>query len=385
MTRLLVDYSAGFSQGAGIGRYARSVVPRAVTALPEWETTLVYAAATRTPPRFHDTALAGFPEDQSVTRRRIPFTRRRLDQLWFRARLPIPIELFAGRSDIVYSPDFTAPPTWGCQPRMVTVHDLAFMIVPDFAPAGLRAFLGATVPRQARKAALIAVVSETTRNDVMERLGVEEDRIVLVRNGVDERFFGAPPLQRNRRDQLGIPARYLLTVGTLEPRKNHLTLFKAMEALRGRVDLPLVIAGGTGWEYDDIVAEANRLQGTGDVIRLDYVPDWDLPGLYAGAAAVIYPSWYEGFGLPVLEALASGAPVVSSNAPALVEVGGVETITVDPGSAEAFAAAIERALESDMATPLAAAGRIARARTFGWDASGDALAAALRRLEGMRP
>ena len=383
MTRLLVDYSAGFSQGAGIGRYARSVVPRAIVALPEWETTLIYAAATRSPPRFHDAALSGIPREQVVTRRRVPVDRRRLDQLWFRARLPIPIELFAGTSDIVYSPDFTAPPTWGRQPSLVTFHDLAFMIVPEFAPPGLRAFLGATVPRQARKAALIAVVSETTRNDVMERLGVKEDRIVLVRNGVDERFFGALPLDTPRRDELDIPARYLLTVGTLEPRKNHLTLFKAMAALQGRVDLPLVVAGGTGWEYDEIVAEANRLQGAGTVIRLDYVPDADLPGLYAGAAAVVYPSWYEGFGLPVLEALASGVPVVSSNAPALVEVGGDQTITVDPGSAEGFAAAIERALDSDMVTPLAAAGRIARARTFGWEASGSALALALRRLEGM--
>ncbi len=384
MTRLLIDYSAGFSQGAGIGRYARSVVPRAVAALSEWETTFVYAAATRTPPRFHAAALAGIADERAVTRR-VPLDRRRLDQLWFRARLPIPIELFAGKSDIVYSPDFTVPPTFGNQPRMVTVHDLAFLIVPEFAPPGLRSFLGTTVPRQVRKAALIAVVSETTRNDVIERLGVGEDRIVLVRNGVDERFFGARPLDKRRREELGIPGEYLLTVGTLEPRKNHLTLFNAMVALRGRVDLPLVVAGGTGWEYDDIVAEANRLQVAGTVIRLDYVPEADLPGLYAGAAAVVYPSWYEGFGLPVLEALASGVPVVSSNAPALVEVGGAQTITVDPRSALGFAAAIERALDSEMTSPLAVRERVARARTFGWDASGEALASALRRLEGLRP
>lgn len=382
MVRLLVDDSAGFSQGAGIGRYARNIVPAALAELPGWTTTLLFAAPARSTEPFQTVALDAMPADARIRVRRIPLPRRRLDQIWFRARLPIPAEVIAGRTDLTYSPDFTAPPALRRQPRMMTVHDLAFLIAPEYAPPGLRTFLGTVVPRQINAATRVAVVSETTKIDVVERLGVEPERIVVIRNGVDDRFFGAGPLGEERRLALGLPESYLLTVGTLEPRKNHRTLFRAIDLLADRIDLPLVVAGRTGWAYDDILAESRRLETAGRVIRLDYVRDDDLPALYAGSAAVIYPAWYEGFGLPVLEAMATGVPVVASTAPALIEVGGETILTAAAASPEAIADGIERALTAEGQSEPARRARISRAKTFRWEESGRVLADTLRDLAG---
>jgi glycosyltransferase involved in cell wall biosynthesis len=226
----------------------------------------------------------------------------------------------------------------------------------------------------------VAVVSETTKSDVVERLGVAPDRIVVIRNGVEDRFFQPAPLSEERRRALNLPAAYLLTVGTLEPRKNHLNLFHAIEQLARKIDLPLVVAGRKGWAYEEILAASNRLETAGKVIRLDYVADDDLPALYAGAAAVIYPAWYEGFGLPVLEAMAAGVPVVSSTAPAMVEVGGDTILTAPASSPNALSEAIAQALGAEAQSETSRQARIARARTFRWEDSGRVLAQTLREL-----
>lgn len=299
-----------------------------------------------------------------------------MDQLWFRAKLPLPLRALAGRADIVYSPDFTAPPDRRT-PRIVTVHDLAFLVCPERAPEPLRRYLSAVVPAQVAAASRIVAVSEATRSDLIDRLGTDPEKIAVVPNGVEERFFTAAPLDDETRRQFGLPAEYLLTVATLEPRKNHLTLFAALEELGSRVDLPLVVAGRPGWEFAPILQAAERLQQRGRVILLDYVPDEVLPGLFAGAAAVIYPSWYEGFGLPVLEALAAGVPVVASDVTALREVAGEAALFAPPSSAEALAEAIERSLDEEQRSEVFRRQRRERARRYSWDDAGRKLATVL--------
>jgi glycosyltransferase involved in cell wall biosynthesis len=374
--RLVVDDSAAFNQGAGIGRYARNIVPSLFRNLLNTKLTLWYAPAQASEAPFAAATTDMFRGLVAPHVRRGPLSRRRMDQLWFRARLPLPLRLLAGRADLIYSPDFTAPPD-GRTPTIATVHDLAFLVCPERAPAPLRRYLEAVVPAQVARVAKIVAVSETTRRDLVHRLGVDASRIAVVPNGVDETFLSAVPLAADERSLLGLPASYLLTVGTIEPRKNHLTLFEALTYLEKRVDLPLVVAGRRGWDYEPILRAAEPLASRGRVILLDYVPEELLPGLYAGAAAVIYASWYEGFGLPVIEAMAAGSPVVASDIPALREVGDGAALYAPPASAEALANAIELALRADERTPDVQAARRRQARRFRWDESGRKLASVI--------
>ncbi len=378
--RLLVDDSPAINQGAGIGRYAREIVPSAIRALRDVEVTLWYAPERSGHAPFLEATLEAFTGIAQPRVARVPLSRRRMDQLWYRARIPLPLSILArARADVVYSPDFTAPPA-GRTPRIVTVHDLAFEICPERAPAGLRAYLQAVVPRQVASAARVVAVSETTRADLIERYRVDPAKIVVASNGVAERFFSASPLTDEERSRLGLPDRYILTVGTLEPRKNHLTLFRAMELLGDRFDYPLVVAGRKGWETAPILSAAEPLVRAGQVRLLDYVPEQLLPALYAGARCLVYPSWYEGFGLPVVEALAAGIPVVASTAPALKEVGGGCARYVDPADPEAIASAIVEAVSEGERSPELVEARKRQARRYSWEAAGQVVAGAIREV-----
>lgn len=372
--RLLVDASAAFDQGAGIGRFARNVLSHSVRYFPDAEWTLL-----RFPERRGQAPIPFDREDAwrgaTVRRRELPLTRRRADQLFFRARIPLDVRWVAGGADVLYSPDFTAPPA-GSAPRIVTIHDLAFLTHPEWAPLSLRRFLTQVVPDQVRRATAVAVVSESTRQDVLERLDVDPAQVHLVPNGVEERFFARAPLTAAEQERLGLPEEYLLMVGTLEPRKNHLNVFSSLALLPPSLHMPLVVAGKRGWSIEPILAAAEPLVAAGRVKLIDYVPDEHLPGLYTGASAVIYPSWTEGFGLPVLEALASGVPVVTSFAPSLREVGGDHVIYAEASSPESIAEGIQTALGSD--DDRLRELRQAQARRFSWEASGRQLAELLR-------
>src|SRR5690349_17440237 len=134
---------------------------------------------------------------------------------------------------------------------MITVHDVAFELIPDAYPPGLLSYLRTVVPRNARRADLVAVVSRTTRIDVVERYNLSADRVVVIPNAADDRFFGAQPLSAERRRELGVPDDYLLTVGTIEPRKNYRTLLAAQRRAFGTTGRPLIVVGRAGWGNRD--------------------------------------------------------------------------------------------------------------------------------------
>ncbi len=385
MTHVAIDYTTGAWPGAGVARYTRSLVAALLAVAPEHTYTLFYGGAglpRRTPEYAELRRLrAAYP----VLRvRELPGSARLLGVLWNRLRVPLPADLLTGRPAVLHAPDFVLPPVARAR-TVVTVHDLSFLVLPEVADPGNRAYLTRAVPRAVRRATCVVAVSQATRCDVITRLGVPPGRVVAVPNGVDARFrpgdakIAAADAAAAAR--LGLPARFLLHVGTLEPRKNLVRLIAAYARLvadRGDAGHDLVLAGRRGW-MDGAIFAAAAAAGLRDRIRfLDYVPDRDLPALYRRATALVYPSLYEGFGLPVLEAMACGTPVVVSRTPALVELVADAGVTVPPTDEAALAAAMARIVaEPDLRAALRAAGP-ARAGGYTWAAAARRMAAVYR-------
>lgn len=267
-------------------------------------------------------------------------------------------------ADLLHLPAAIGP-IRGTMPTVVTIHDLSVLHAPqDFRP-WFRHYARIVIPRLARRAVRVIAVSEATRADVVEHLGVPEDRVVVVPNGVD---VSREPIADSRKMEL--PARYVLSVGTLEPRKNLLRLFEAIRMLAERPatrDIVLVHAGGYGWLADDIVREAHSPPLRDRVRLLGYVTQGELTSLYGQASLLAYPSLFEGFGLPVLEAMAHGCPVVTSDRSSLPEVAGDAALLVDPESVESIAEGIARLWEDDALAADFRARGLERARSFSWE------------------
>ena len=379
--RIGIDYTAAVWQGAGIGRYTRELI-RAVVGLDPAITYRLFYAAGGLPaasPYLADLRALGAAHP-NVQLRPIPLSPRLLTMLWQRLRLPLPAEALVGSLDLLHAPDFVLPPTRAR--TLVTVHDLTFLVRPECAEAGLRRYLSRAVPRALRRADLVLVDSQATAADLARLLGVDGARVRLIYPGVDPRFRPLPSAALEAtRARFGLPASFILFVGTLEPRKNLPRLVRAFARIADP-DLHLVIAGRRGWLYEEIFATVEQQALQNRVHVLDFVADAELPALYNLARAFVYPSLYEGFGLPVLEALACGAPVVTSGVSSLIEVAGEAAVLVDPLDEAAIADGITRALSD--AARLRAAGP-AQARQFRWDTAAQRLLACYRTLDAGGP
>jgi glycosyltransferase involved in cell wall biosynthesis len=253
-------------------------------------------------------------------------------------------------------------------PTVLTVHDLIFRRYPQHHKPLNRWYLNLTLPLYCRRADHIIAVSEQTKRDVMAAYGVPADKISVIYEAADARFQPQPAEAVTEvRARYRLPDRYLLFVGTIEPRKNLGRVLAAFERLHAeRLMDALVIVGKRGWLYDDFFAQLERSPVKHAVIFPGFVPDADLPAVYAGAQALAFPSEFEGFGLPVLEAMACGAPVVCSNTSSLPEVAGAAALLVDPADTDAITAALRRvASDADLAADLARRG-VAQAARFSW-------------------
>jgi glycosyltransferase involved in cell wall biosynthesis len=221
----------------------------------------------------------------------------------------------------------------------VTIHDLGYIHVPEAHPAKQRRMLESTTCWSVRVASHIIAISETTKQDLIQHYGVAPAKISVAPHGVSDRFNRPPDAEVAAvRARLNLPEQFIFGVGTIQPRKNYTGLARIIARMRtAGIPRKLVIAGKPGWMSDQVLSEIKRIDQHGDVIVLGYVDDRDLPALYAAAEVVAFPSHYEGFGLPALEAMRCETPVVVSNRGALPEVVGAAGLVVDPDDEEAFA------------------------------------------------
>jgi len=253
-------------------------------------------------------------------------------------------------------------------PTVLTVHDLIFRHLPAHHKPLNRWYLNLTLPLYCRRANHVIAVSECTRRDLIAAYDLPPENITVIPEAADPRFRPQPPeTVAAVRARYGLPERCLLCVGTIEPRKNLTRLLAAFESIHAeRLTDGLVIVGKRGWLYGDFFAALEQSPVRDAVIFPGYVPDADLPAVYAGAQALVFPSLYEGFGLPVLEAMACGTPVVASRVSSIPEVGGEAALYFDPADVEGMVETIRRLLrDADLQDRMRTQG-LAQAAQFSW-------------------
>ena len=284
-------------------------------------------------------------------------------------RWALGVELARLGLDLLHSPDFI-PPAFGYRRSVITVHDLNFLYYPQFLTAGSHRYYNQQIEWAVRCADHILADSHATRSDLVSLLDVEPEKVTTVHLAADPAFRPLPEAEAGQvAARYDLEPGYLLCVGTLEPRKNVPGLLQAYRSLLDEqvTDVPLVLIGGKGWLYDEIFGRVEELHLAGHVRFLHGVPDADLVGLCNGASVLTTPSFYEGFGLPPLEAMACGTPVVVADRASLPEVVGEAGLLVDPEDPGDIARALARALTDE---PLRARMRnlgLAQAARFTWE------------------
>ncbi len=333
MAHIVIEYTSA-AQGGGVGRSIRDLTAALLRQSSSHDYTLWVAGQKPT--------LTTSPNAKIV---HTPIDPVWLIRMWHRAHIPFPVEWLSGACDLFFATDFALPPT-RTKNTALFIHDLSYIRVPDSAAPSLKAYLDDVVPRSLKRAARVIVNSQATRADVAEIYGIDPDKITPVTFGVDPIF--RPSNQTRSVLAARFPALqrpYILSVGTVQPRKNYVRLIQSLKQIRAAgLDIDLAIAGGKGWLDADILAAAAESDIAGHVHLLGYVPDADLPLLYTHAACFAMPSLYEGFGLPILEAMACGTPVVTSNISSLPEAAGDAGLLCDPYSPESIADALTRLL-----------------------------------------
>ena len=356
--RVCIDVSAAVHRRAGLGRYAHELIAA-----------LVEQGAHEYTAFYHQRGKAHLapPID------RLPQLTTSLTVRPWRLRTALAYfsglgmdAMFAG-VDVFHATEHLLPRLRRVR-SVFTLHDLIFQFDPDSHKRLNIAFLRTMMPRFLRAADAIIAVSECSKRDAVRIYNVPADKIWVIYEGVDPRFKpidDAAQLASIRR-KYNLPQRFVLHLGTIEPRKNLTLLFEALTALNVERHA-LVVAGKTGWLTDPIFARIGELGLQDRVLFTGYVPDEDLPTLLSAASVLVMPSKYEGFGLPVLEAMACGTPVIASNASSLPEVGGDAALYAPPDDPSAWAELISRVLKDAALRASMREKGLRQAAKFRWD------------------
>jgi glycosyltransferase involved in cell wall biosynthesis len=358
---IAIDYTAAMEQVGGIGRYTRELIAAVAEQDQKTDYRLFIAGhrQRRTLPRPPGANFTWKPARQST---------KWFARMWHRARLPLRIEYWTGPVNLLHATDFTLPPTSRHTRTILTVHDLSFERAPETAAPKLRAYLSKVVPRSVAKANLILADSESTRQDLINLYNVPFQKIQVLYSGVDDRFYPVQDKETLKavRERYNIGDKpFILSVGTIQPRKNYGRLLEAFHRM-DRKDIKLVIAGAKGWLDDPLYEQVKKLKLEDRVQFIGFVTDEHLPALYSAACVFAFPSLYEGFGLPPLEAMACGIPVVVSNTSSLPEVVGDAAELIDPTDVDELAAALLKVIDFDtLRHRLINQGQL-RAQGFSW-------------------
>ncbi len=340
-------------RSAGIHGYLYNVIARLPDAAPEMRFTVL--TGSDKPPEHP--ALA-------VHRASLPTTHPIPRILW--EQLASPFVLRGLQPDLLHGMAFALPLTWR-GPSVVTIFDLSFMRYPERLGAFRRIYLGMAVRNSVRRARRVIAISQSGRQEIVELLGVPEDRIDVAYPGVGPEFYprAAEEVEAFRARE-GLPERYILHLGTLEPRKNLNVLLHAYANLPQRASVKLVLAGGRGWRTEPVLALIEQLGLKDDVILPGFIPGSRLPMWYNAAELLAYPSVYEGFGMPLIEAMSCGVPVVASDRTSLPEAAGPGGVLLPSDDVATWTAMLARLLDDpERRAELAAQGR-QHAQTFEW-------------------
>lgn len=362
MPRIAIDYTPAYEQGGGIGRYVRELCAALSSIDSTSEYQLFVAGATSS--ELPDKLAQNFAWKPTL------LAPKWLARFWQRARIPIPVEVFTGLVDLYHATDFVLPPTLPSTKTILTVHDLSFVRVPETASPALKAYLDKAVPRSVAKADHILADSQATKDDLIELYATSSDKISVLLSGVDSRFQIVNDIEQfetiKRKFQLP-DKRYILSVGTVQPRKNYSRIVRALSFVRKQgIDCHYAIVGGKGWMEDEMYETIENENMADFVHLLGFVDDSDLPAIYTNAECLVITSLYEGFGLPILEAMACGAPVITSNLSSLPEVAGEAGILVNPlDQAEINSALYDLLSSTELRTELVTKGH-QQVKQFTW-------------------
>lgn len=362
---ILLDVTSALKQSAGIGRYTRGLVHALARRYPRLPLTLVTTRDAPPP-----------PTDWPYPTHRLPLSEREAIVLWQRLRIPVPAEWLLPDVHLYHSPDFVLPPLRRTR-AIVTVHDLSFLVYPQYAVPGLGFYLRGAVPRSVKRAHLVLADSQNTKRDLMRFWGTPAEKIHVLYPGLSPQFRPVkdPHTLAHVKGTYQLPHPFILSVSRLEPRKNFPGLIKAFTQFKRRTGLPhhLVIAGGKGWLYEPIFESARQSPYREAIHFPGFVADAHLPALYSLADVFTYPSFYEGFGFPPLEAMACGTPVISADNSSLPEVVGDAGILLPAEDTSAWSEALERVLtDMTLRAELIARGQ-EQAAKFTWESTAERL------------